>query len=78
MEKDASPDLDTILSCHGNSQITLTGVKNDKVKSPMNQQKHSSIIEHLNVAMAKASQDMIVEVESKTPVHYAKPMIKFA
>ena len=27
--------------------------------------------------MAKAGQDMIMEVESKTPVHYAKPMIKF-
>ena len=54
MTNDASPNLDTILSCHGNSQITLTGVKNEKVKSPMNQQKPSSIIEHLNVAMAKA------------------------
>ena len=29
------------------------------------------------MAMAKAGQDMIMEVESKTPVHYAKPMIKF-
>ena len=36
------------------------------------------IVEHINVTIANAGQDMIIEDENKTPVNYAKPMIKFA